>query len=622
MRLILKVALLVATALVAKSLHAQLPFSNADLAVIESTTPLSAADMPYLGTFYSAANPGYPPLPGNILGLDGWSLGDGFYLLNDVGEGGSTGGFSAMDESEPPFPGGGGGAPYNFTNGYAYPTNGLWLQITNTAGGLVYANLNGATDTVYEIYSTTNLPVAAAALSNWDVEMEVFPGVNTNTMPFTVAMNGRDLLFLWARDWTGITSNGNLTPDSWLYYWFGIDGLSFSDTNLDTSGNTLLFDYTNGFDPNFIQFSISVTNQYTSELALMQLNVTAGQPYYMAMLVDDTNFADAIWNSYTSSIVRADLGSAQGWHNVYVGLRGLPADATPTWLWQHLFVAAPPTLIITNPTTFAVDEPVIQIRGLCQESLANLSYDISNAGGFFPNQPSEITDQYFDTNALGITTNYFECLDVPLTNGLNTITMHATDLAGDTTVTNFYFTVDYSGKTNPPILQITWPQNGAQISGSSFMCSGTISDPTATVTASLVATNGDGTSDTNVYQAEVGRDGNFSLENLPLNLGTNSFKIAAQDVLGHAAVTNISIVQTNFGLTINPVSSALQLWQGKVCLTGTISDPTYAVWVNGIKGTNNGDGTWSAMGVPTDDGNFAATAYAPNEQQPDGSYGN
>jgi hypothetical protein len=62
-----------------------------------------------------------------------------------------------------------------------------------------------------------------------------------------------------------------------------------------------------------------------------------------------------------------------------------------------------------------------------------------------------------------------------------------------------------------------------------------------------------------------------------------------------------------------------------VNLTGTISDPTYAVWVNGVKGHNNGNGTWSANNVPVNSGgtaSFVATAYAPSDQQPDGSYGN
>jgi hypothetical protein len=67
------------------------------------------------------------------------------------------------------------------------------------------------------------------------------------------------------------------------------------------------------------------------------------------------------------------------------------------------------------------------------------------------------------------------------------------------------------------------------------------------------------------------------------------------------------------------------LWQPTVNLTGTISDSTYAVWVNGVKGHNNGNGTWSASNVPVNSGgtaSFTATAYSPSEQQPDGSYGN
>jgi hypothetical protein len=48
--------------------------------------------------------------------------------------------------------------------------------------------------------------------------------------------------------------------------------------------------------------------------------------------------------------------------------------------------------------------------------------------------------------------NYFECLDVPLKNGLNVITIHATDLAGNTTTTHFNFTLDYlSPRFRPPI---------------------------------------------------------------------------------------------------------------------------------------------------------------------------
>jgi hypothetical protein len=54
-------------------------------------------------------------------------------------------------------------------------------------------------------------------------------------------------------------------------------------------------------------------------------------------------------------------------------------------------------------------------------------------------------------------------------------------------------------------------------------------------------------------------------------------------------------------------------------------DPAYAVWANGVKGVNNGDGTWSVSNVPVPSGgttSFRIQAYSPDEQQPDGSYGN
>ena len=62
--------------------------------------------------------------------------------------------------------------------------------------------------------------------------------------PFTVQTPERQNLFMRAEDWTGVTENGNTTPDWWFWWYFGTTALS--DTNLDGLGNTLLYDYTNG----------------------------------------------------------------------------------------------------------------------------------------------------------------------------------------------------------------------------------------------------------------------------------------------------------------------------------------------------------------------------------------
>ncbi len=603
------------------------------LQAVEETTPQAAESAPKSGTFYSAQFPNQPPLPCNINNVPVWNLGGGVFLLSDLdinyslrplASSMTAGRMSAMDA---PSPGDGSGDGEsdgygNFNSTYTFPTNGLWLEITNVSNGRSYLNLHNATNQVYAIWSTTNL------LAAWNVETELWP-TNSPVMPFTVTTFERQNLFVRAEDWTGMTENGNITPDWWFWEYFGT--VALSDTNLDSSGNTLLYDYQNGFDPNVISFTLSYTNQYaTVSGAPIQVNVTAGVPSYFAVILDSTNFTGAAWNSYASSNIIINLGTTQGWHNMWVGLRGLPPNATQTWQWKHLNLALPPVLVITNPVANIVSQPIIQIYGYCQEPLASISYDISNALGIVTSQPSEITDQYYDANAWGFTTNYFECLDVPLTNGLNVITIHATDLVGDTTTTNFNFTLDYSSKTNPPVLQITWPQNGMQISGSNFTCQGWIDDPTASVTTQLVFTNANtnlfwGGIYTNVYVGAVERNGNFWLENLPINAGTNAFTIMVTDAVGNMSVTNLSVVHSTLVLTVNPVTPDSQLWQATVNLTGTISDSTYAVWVNGVKGTNNGDGTWAANNVPVNSGgtaSFTATAYAPTEQQPDGSYGN
>ena len=44
--------------------------------------------------------------------------------------------------------------------------------------------------------------------------------------------------FVWARDWTGVTSGGNQTPEWWFWKDFGT--VDLSDTNPDSGGiNTL-----------------------------------------------------------------------------------------------------------------------------------------------------------------------------------------------------------------------------------------------------------------------------------------------------------------------------------------------------------------------------------------------
>ena len=191
--------------------------------------------------------------------------------------------------------------------------------------------------------------------------------------------------------------------------------------------------------------------------------------------------------------------------------------------------------------------------------------------------------QAYDTNAWDFTTDYFQCFDIPLTNGANTITLYATDSAGNLTVTNFTFRLDYASMTNPPVVGLGWPQDGTRIGSDSFTWRGWLNDPTVQVLAQIVSTNGV----TNSVIGRIGRNGDFWVENLPMAGGVNALTLSATDVFGNSFSTNITVVKSDVVLTVE--AAALGQAAG-----GLISDTNYTIWVNGLQATNNGDGTWSA----------------------------
>jgi hypothetical protein len=119
----------------------------------------------------------------------------------------------------------------------------------------------------------------------------------------------------------------------------------------------------------------------------------------------------------------------------------------------------------------------------------------------------------------------------------------------------------------------------------------------------------------------VERNGKFWVQDLPLSGGTNRLTLTVTDAAGNTTVTNVSLVKSDLVFAMNPVTPDSKLWERTVNLTGVISDPSYAVWVNGVKGTNYGNGTWEVDNVPVNQGgtaNFDMTAYAPGEPQPSG----
>jgi pimeloyl-ACP methyl ester carboxylesterase len=552
---------------------------NMMLEAVEATEPLPAELAPVVGNFYSAAHPEWPPMPANVHNVPVWPLGNDWYLADDrdISDTAADMGTRTLSVAAANI----GSLNSLETSGPLYGSNDLWLEIIGVSNGAAWFNLNNATNQVYAIWSTTNL------LAGWDVATEIWP-TNAEVMPFTVPMLERPNLFVRAQDWTDVPGDGGI-PLWWYWLYFGRTDLSA--TNLDAVGGTLLFDYQNNIDPTFLVFSIILTNQYVNTSSPVLSLISGGDPVYdMAILVNDTNQTDAIWQPFTSNVV-VHLNTGDGGYDVQIGLRQSPGD--PNQLWQTTYLildTVPPLLAVTNFISGVVSRPTIQAQGYASEPLSGLTFDISNASGLVTNQTGYLTGVFFDDNLGVYTTNYFQCPDIRLARGTNLISLHATDLAGNTTRVDLM--VENVSNTNSPGLNVVWPPDGAQISSSSFTVQAQTDDNASTVMAVITDSNGN----TNTGSGLVEQDGTIWVSDLPLGSGANQLTLTVTNVLG-SKTTNLTLYQSSVLITVTPLTSD-QLNQTSVTVTGTISEPGDTVIVNGVTASVDEEGNWAAEGVP------------------------
>jgi hypothetical protein len=238
--------------------------------------------------------------------------------------------------------------------------------------------------------------------------------------------------------WFGIPdyladTNGALA--AWEMKYFGHLGVD-PNGDYDCTGTNNLQKYQTGVDPNVISFSFAVTNQYvTSSPIAAVVTVLCGVPSSIAVLVDNTNFSGATWNSYTSSNLSISIGSTNGPHDIWVGLRGLPTDATPTWDETTVILDSnTPAITITSPSN-------------------NVSFNASRvdvSGNFSAGQLQQIT-----VNGVLVFINgtNFEALNVPLAGSTNTIIATIQDFNGDTNTATIYVVgvTNSDGSLNDPI---------------------------------------------------------------------------------------------------------------------------------------------------------------------------
>ncbi len=224
--------------------------------------PLDSAAVPRFGTFWLLQGPNHglptPPLPcppGDLTNVPIYSLGNGQYLVDDsqvnyeeLRQQQATN--AALTDLEvqyglatPQGTGGGGGALGPLDQA-PYPSNSLWMSISQITNGIAPVTIYGTVpDVTYELLSKETLTDTV-----WFSEGTVPGATNQDSTPTAVAVGNRtNSLFLWCRSW--ISSNGSGIPDWWLLKYFG--GTDIDPNALCPSGDgwTIIQAYQNGWNP-------------------------------------------------------------------------------------------------------------------------------------------------------------------------------------------------------------------------------------------------------------------------------------------------------------------------------------------------------------------------------------
>ncbi len=235
-----------------------------------------------------------------------------------------------------------------------------------------------------------------------------------------------------------------------------------------------------------------------------------------------------------------------------------------------------PPQISLNPVPSITNNPNIAITGSVSDANPITSFVING-------NPVILTNNTFTT-----TLNLLE--------GNNTITIVATDSAGNTGSASTTILLD----TAPPVVTISSPVNNTTLNTPSITVTGTASDTLSGL--SSVSVNGINTQITGET---------YTVSNIQLTEGSNTITATASDKAGNTATSSITV---NLDTTA-PVISITSPVDGStvntdtITITGTIDDNTATVTINGESATvaNN---TFTTSGITLAQGANIITATA------------
>ena len=243
---------------------------------------------------------------------------------------------------------------------------------------------------------------------------------------------------------------------------------------------------------------------------------------------------------------------------------------------------APPTVALTSPTsngTFSTTSSTLAIGGTASDDLTVANVTWTNVGAINT------------TGGTALGTNFWSVPTITLDAGDNTITVTATDGAGQTAVATLVVNYD----PNAPTLSITTPgANPFSTTSTPLAVSGTASDNVGVteVTWLNTATGGVGTA-----------SGTTSWTfNCPLTSGSNLIQVTAKDQAGNTMTTSTTVIYDPAApvVTITAPTTGISLSTGvtPIVIGGIATDDVgvaSVTWTSdrGPGGTATGTDTWN-----------------------------
>jgi hypothetical protein len=346
-------------------------------------------------------------------------------------------------------------------------------------------------------------------------------------------------------------------------------------------------------------------NVVNSNRVMVALPPEGEAPEWMAVVIqtDDqintnTNFDNVRWLPFKTNLL-VDLGPGDGERVLLFSFRYKGQARSDMWGGGGITVQTGLPLIgITNPKQKITSQPVVQFQGYCNKPLGSIHYDLLNENGIktISNEDGYANDQY-----------NFICYDVQLSPGTNTFVVRCADEAGNLTTTNFVVVFTTAGATNPPVINLQWPQDGWSISGSQFNLIGRCDDFTANVTAFVNNDEGKSTMLEGV--------GYFRVDRIPLAEAKSYITVVVTDAAQNSSLTNLTVTKSHVIFTVDPPKN-ISVTSMSVTVSGFCSRTNGTVEVNGVKAKMNPDGHWVANDVPNNTFRYDATCTGGDDDEP------